>query len=65
MKAFNEKEESMRQDGQSDPILRMLERSNLEVTRENYLMAMFNPDNPPNPLPAEYEAMLPKELQKR
>jgi len=47
----------------SDATLRLMEEHQIPLTRENYLEMMFCPDPVPDPLPAEYEAMLPNQFR--
>lgn len=46
-----------------DPIIEMLMRDSIPVTRENYLRHAYPPHGLPEPLPAELEAALPEELR--
>jgi hypothetical protein len=47
-----------------DPVVEMLLKHSIPVTRENYLKLAY-PTGAPDPMPAELESMLPEELQLR
>jgi hypothetical protein len=47
-----------------DPVVEMLLKHSIPVTRENYLNLAY-PTGAPDPMPAELESMLPEDLQLR
>ena len=53
--------ESALQSGQEDPLMRLMRRFGMSVTRENYLNLAFLGE--PSEMDAELEAILPSELR--
>ena len=54
--------EELQEIAEEDPVVALLLRLKLPVTRENYLEMAFS-EPPPDPLPAELEEQLPDFLQ--